>query len=172
MNIEITVDGTPSTADVTPRTMLAEWLRSIGKTGVHVGCDTTACGACTVLVDGAPVKSCTMLAVQAHEHSVETVHGLTPETGLSPVQEAFSAEHGTQCGFCTPGFVVAATALLRDNPNPTRADIIGGLEGNICRCTGYVGIIRAVEYAAATMRGEPIEPRAGIAHEVPVEPTT
>lgn len=169
MNAEITVDGTAHHADVTPRTMLAEWLRSIGKTGVHLGCDTTACGACTVLLDGVAVKSCTMLTVQADGRSVETVHGLTPAEGLSPVQEAFSAEHGTQCGFCTPGFVVAATALLANNPNPSREEIISGLEGNICRCTGYVGIIRAVEHAAAAMRGEPIEPRAGVAHEVPVD---
>lgn len=168
MNVSINVDGEARDADVTPRTMLAEWLRSIGKTGVHLGCDTTACGACTVLVDGAAVKSCTMLTVQADGRSVETIHGLTPDDGLSTVQQAFSAEHGTQCGFCTPGFVVAATALLRDNPDPSRDDIIRGLEGNICRCTGYVGIIRAVEFAAAAMRGEPIEPRAGTAHESPI----
>jgi aerobic carbon-monoxide dehydrogenase small subunit len=116
------------------------------------------------------VKSCTMLTVQANGRSVETIHGLTPDEGLSPIQESFSAEHGTQCGFCTPGFVVMTTALLRDNPNPSRQQIIEGLEGNICRCTGYVGIIRAVEHAAAAMRGEPIPARAGLAHDQPVEP--
>jgi aerobic carbon-monoxide dehydrogenase small subunit len=169
MNIEITVDGETRSADLDPRIMLAQWLRSVGKTGVHLGCDTSACGACTVLVDGDPVKSCTMLAVQADGRAVGTIHGLTPAQGLSQVQESFSAEHGTQCGFCTPGFIVATTALLRDNPNPSRQDIIDGLEGNICRCTGYVGIIRAVEHAAAALRGVPIEPRAGRAHDQPVE---
>ncbi len=169
MNVQITVDGESHSADTDPRVVLAQWLRSVGRTGVHVGCDTTACGACTVLVDGVAVKSCTMLTVQADGRSVETIHGLTPDEGLSPIQESFSAEHGTQCGFCTPGFVVMATALLRENPNPSREEIIGGLEGNICRCTGYVGIIRAVEHAAAAMRGEPIPTRAGLAHDQPVE---
>ena len=168
MNFETTVDGETLSGDATPRTMLVEWLRSQGKTGVHIGCDTSACGACTVLVNGDAVKSCTMLAVQADGADIQTIHGLTPDDGLSVVQEAFVAEHGLQCGFCTPGFVVAATALLAENPTPSRDEIEEGLEGNMCRCTGYIGIIRAVERAAAVMRGESPEPVAGAAHEHPV----
>ena len=164
----VRVDGGDLVPEVEPRVVLAEWLRSIGKTGVHVGCDTSNCGACTVLVDGRAVKSCTMFTVQAEGRVVETIHGLTPDDGLSQIQESFSAEHGTQCGFCTPGFIVATTALLAGNPNPSRDEIVEGLEGNICRCTGYVGIIRAVEHAAAALRGEPIEPRAGAAHDTPL----
>ncbi|MDH3499699.1 MAG: (2Fe-2S)-binding protein [Acidimicrobiia bacterium] len=172
MRFGMTVDGKACTGDVAPRHLLAEWLRAIGKTGVHIGCDTSTCGACTVLLDGSAVKSCTLFTVQADGRRVETIHGLTPAAGLSPIQESFVAEHGTQCGFCTPGFIVAATALLRENANPTRADILEALEGNLCRCTGYISIIRAVEHAAAAMREEPIEPRAGAGHEFPVEPSS
>lgn len=168
MRFEVTVDGENVAGEATPRTMLVEWLRARGKTGVHIGCDTSVCGACTVLVEGAAVKSCTMLAVQADGLTVETIHGLTPADGLSSVQEAFVAEHGLQCGFCTPGFVVATTALLAENPNPSTDEIKEGLEGNLCRCTGYIGIIRAVTHAAALLRGETPEPVAGAAHEHPV----
>ena len=120
-----------------------------------------------MLLDGDAVKSCTMFAVQADGSSVETIHGLSPDGGLSVIQEAFVAEHGLQCGFCTPGFIVAASALLAENPNPSRDDIEDGLEGNMCRCTGYIGIIRAVERAAAVLRGASPEPVAGTAHEHP-----
>ncbi len=169
MRFEVTVDGETVAGDATPRTMLAEWLRDRGKTGVHIGCDTSVCGACTVLLDGAPVKACTMLAVQAEGATVETIHGLTPNEGLSTIQEAFIVEHGLQCGFCTPGFIVAVTSLLAENPSPSRSEIEEGLEGNICRCTGYTGIIRAVERAAAVLRGERPDPVAGTAHEHPVD---
>jgi carbon-monoxide dehydrogenase small subunit len=168
MKFEVTVDGERQTADAEGRLLLAEWLRSIGKTGVHIGCDTSACGACTVLLDGEAMKSCTMFAVQSDGRRIDTIHGLTPDSGLSPIQEAFIAEHGVQCGFCTPGFVVSATALLRDNATPSRAEIQEALEGNICRCTGYIGIIRAVEHAAARLRGDSPEPDAGVAHEHPL----
>ncbi len=168
MKFEITVDGSRYPADESPRMLLADWLRAIGKTGVHIGCDTSTCGACTVLLDGEAVKSCTIFAVQVDGQEVETIHGLTPDEGLSVIQSSFVAEHGTQCGFCTPGFVVAATALLDDNLNPSRQDIVDALEGNLCRCTGYVPIIRAVEHAAAVLRGETPEARAGRGHERPI----
>ena len=168
MRVTITVDFEDQTADVEPRVLLVEWLRAIGKTGVHVGCDTSSCGACTVLVDGAPVKSCTMLVVQAEGTAIETIHGLTPTTGLSPVQQAFADEHGLQCGFCTPGFIVSTVGLLRESPDPSTAEIIDALEGNLCRCTGYTSILRAVKRAAALSAGEhrPIE--AGLSHEAPL----
>ena len=168
MKVKLTVDSADHEAEVEPRVLLVDWLRTMGKTGVHVGCDTSSCGACTVLVDHAPVKSCTMLAVQADGTGVVTIHGLTPDHGLSAVQQAFADEHGLQCGFCTPGFIVSTVGLLRESPDPTAAEIIEALEGNLCRCTGYTSILRAVRRAAVLAAGgqQPIE--AGLSHETPL----
>ena len=147
--VTITVNGRPRTLDIEPRLLLAHLLRQgLQLTGTHTGCDTTNCGACTVLVDGAPVKSCTMLAVQADGHDVQTVEGLGTASELDPVQEGFKQEHGLQCGFCTPGMMLASRALLDRNPDPTEDEIRHGLEGNLCRCTGYHNIVRAVQTAA------------------------
>ena len=151
--LTVTVNGAAREDAVEPRTLLVHYLREVcGLTGTHVGCDTSQCGACTVLVDGAPVKSCTMLALQAEGTAVTTVEGLAPAEGLHPLQTAFWEQHGLQCGFCTPGFLMAATALLAENPDPSDEEIGRGLEGNLCRCTGYVNIRRAVRAAAAAMR--------------------
>jgi len=149
--VSITVNGEPRTDDVEPRLLLVHYLRDVcGLRATNVGCDTTSCGACTVHVDGESVKSCTVLAVQADGADVTTVEGLAGAGGeLHPVQAAFRAEHGLQCGFCTPGMVMAAAALLRENPNPSEAQVREGLEGNLCRCTGYHNIVRAVLAAAS-----------------------
>lgn len=149
MKVEITVNGEPTGADVEPRLLLAHYLReNLGLKATNIGCDTTSCGACTVLVDGESVKSCTVLAVQADQQSVTTLEGLSHGVQLHPVAAAFRAEHGLQCGFCTPGMVLAAVSLLRENPDPTERDVREGLEGNLCRCTGYHNIVRAVLAAA------------------------
>ncbi|MBV9285090.1 MAG: (2Fe-2S)-binding protein [Acidimicrobiia bacterium] len=147
----ITVNGERREAQVEPRKTLADFLREdFGLTGTHLGCEHGVCGACTVLLDGDAVRACLLFAVQANAADVTTVEGLTPSGGeLSPVQEAFREAHGLQCGFCTPGFVVSVTAFLRDQPNPTDAEIREGLSGNLCRCTGYQGIINAVRLAAS-----------------------
>jgi carbon-monoxide dehydrogenase small subunit len=138
---------------VEARLLLVHYLREeLGLTGTHVGCDTSQCGACTVLVDGAAVKSCAILAVQADGASVTTIEGLTPAEGLHPIQAAFREEHGLQCGFCTPGMIMTAADLLGRNPDPTEADIRHGLEGNLCRCTGYHNIVAAIRTAAVSMR--------------------
>jgi aerobic carbon-monoxide dehydrogenase small subunit len=149
-DIAVTVNGTAHTATVPVRRLLSDFLRhDLGLTGTHVGCEHGVCGACTILVSGRPHRSCLMLAVQADGAELTTIEGISgPDGGLHPVQEAFVAEHGLQCGFCTPGFVVLATALLESNPQPTRDEIVEGLSGNICRCTGYQGIVRAVEAAS------------------------
>ncbi|GAB6984340.1 (2Fe-2S)-binding protein [Nocardioides pyridinolyticus] len=153
--VTITVNGQARTADVEPRLLLAHLLRQgLKLTGTHTGCDTTNCGACTVLVDGAPVKSCTMLAVQADGHAVTTVEGLAGPSALHPIQESFKAEHGLQCGFCTPGMMLTAKALLEDNPDPSEDEVRFALSGNLCRCTGYQNIVKSVLLAAKTMRGE------------------
>jgi carbon-monoxide dehydrogenase small subunit len=146
VKIEMTVNGEATNADVEPRLLLAHYLRDVvGLRATNIGCDTTSCGACTVLVDGESVKSCTMLAVQADQQSVTTLEGLSPDPEqLHPVAAAFRAEHGLQCGFCTPGMVMAAVSLLRENPAPTEREVREGLEGNLCRCTGYHNIVRAV----------------------------
>jgi carbon-monoxide dehydrogenase small subunit len=151
VEIHLTVNGTGRTATVPPRLTLADFLRDrCGLTGTHLGCEHGVCGACTVLVDGASVRACLMFAVQARGTEVTTVEGLSPPEGeLSPVQAAFRDCHGLQCGFCTPGFVVSVTAFLRDHPDPTDDEIIEALAGNLCRCTGYQGIVRAVRQAAA-----------------------
>jgi aerobic carbon-monoxide dehydrogenase small subunit len=148
MEITVTVNGAERSADVEPRLLLAHLLRDVlGLTGTHVGCDTTHCGACTVLLDGVPVKSCTVLAVQADGRSVTSVEGLG-DGQLHPVQEGFKEEHGLQCGFCTPGMMVVAKSLLDRNPDPTEEDIRWAISGNICRCTGYMNIVKAVQWAA------------------------
>ena len=152
MQIELTVNGAPRSDGVEPRLLLVDYLRQrCGLRAANVGCDTTSCGACTVLVNGRSVKSCTMLAVQAAGQEITTAEGLAAGGELHPVQEAFRQQHGLQCGFCTPGMVLAATGLLAENPHPTETEVREGLEGNFCRCTGYHNIVRAVLAAAETM---------------------
>jgi carbon-monoxide dehydrogenase small subunit len=147
--VTVTANGRTRHANVEARKTLADFLREdMRLTGTHLGCEHGVCGACTVLVDGRATRSCLMFAVQADGAEVTTVEGLTPDDGLSPVQAAFQAEHGLQCGFCTPGFVVSTTAFLGLNPDPTDEEIRAGLSGNLCRCTGYQGILRAVRAAA------------------------
>lgn len=148
-HISLTVNGRKREADVEPRRLLVHLLREdLGLTGTHVGCDTTNCGACAVILDGKAVKSCTVLAVQADGSEVLTVEGLSDEGKLGPVQQAFVEKHGLQCGFCTSGMVIAAEALLRTNPNPNEKEIREGISGNLCRCTGYIKIMDSVRYAA------------------------
>jgi carbon-monoxide dehydrogenase small subunit len=149
VELSLTVNGQAVTKQIDPRTLLAQLIRDhLQLTGTHVGCDTAQCGACTVMIDGRAVKSCSILALQAQGCAVTTIEGLTPAEGLHPVQAAFRECHGLQCGFCTPGMVVASAQLLADNPDPTETQIREGLEGNICRCTGYHNIVRAVQTAA------------------------
>ena len=149
--VSMTVNGKAVSADVEPRTLLIQYLRENQRlTGTHVGCDTSQCGACVVHVDGVAVKSCTMLAVQADGAEVTTIEGLAHDGQLHPVQEAFRECHGLQCGFCTPGMIMQSVDLLNTNPNPTEEEIRIGLEGNLCRCTGYHNIVRAVQHAAST----------------------
>ena len=153
--IAVIVNGTRHSADVEPRLLLVHLLRDVlNLTGTHVGCDTSNCGACTVIVDGVAVKSCTMLAVQADGSQVETVEGLEQAGQLHPLQEGFWQEHGLQCGFCTPGMLMVSKALLATNPNPSEDEIRRGISGNLGRCTGYVNIVKAIQYGAAKMRGE------------------
>jgi carbon-monoxide dehydrogenase small subunit len=160
--IGVTVDGVRHDDDVEPRLLLVHWLRDrLGRVGTPVGCDTSNCGSCTVLVDGRSAKSCTVLAVQADGCEVTTIQGLAQGSDWHPVQRAFHEEHGLQCGFCTPGMVLAAVDLLKDNPDPSDEEIRHGLEGNLCRCTGYQNIVRAVRSAASTMRSEPAPATTG-----------
>jgi carbon-monoxide dehydrogenase small subunit len=154
--VSVTINGKRREDEVEPRLLLVHYLRDVvGLTGTHIGCDTSQCGACTVHVDGRAVKSCTLFAVQADGHEVKTIEGLAGPDGLHPIQQAFWDEHGLQCGFCTPGFIMAAAYLLEQNPHPTDEEIRKGLEGNLCRCTGYVNIVKAVQTAARTMGGTP-----------------
>jgi aerobic carbon-monoxide dehydrogenase small subunit len=154
--VATTVNGRQHEHEVEPRLLLVHYLRDVlGLTGTHIGCDTSQCGACTILVDGKAVKSCTMFAVQAEGKNLMTIEGLATDGELHPIQQAFWDEHGLQCGFCTPGFIMAAAYLLAENPDPTDDEIRQGLEGNLCRCTGYVNIIKAVKTAAKTMGGTP-----------------
>ena len=149
-SITIQVNGVAETRDVEPRLLLVHFLRDVlGLTGTHVGCDTSQCGACTVLLDGKAVKSCSLFAVQAEGRSVTTIEGLAQDGKLHPVQQAFWDQHGLQCGFCTPGMILAACELLARNPKPSEGEIRAGLEGNLCRCTGYTNIVKAVQQAAA-----------------------
>jgi aerobic carbon-monoxide dehydrogenase small subunit len=154
MQVSFYVNGHRERADVEPRRTLADALREdLGLTGTHLGCEQGVCGACTVLLDGEPVRSCLMLAVQADGCSLTTVEGLAADDGeLHPLQRAFAGCHGLQCGFCTPGFLISALHLLTENPDPSREEIRAGLSGNICRCTGYAGIVDAVRQAAITIR--------------------
>jgi aerobic carbon-monoxide dehydrogenase small subunit len=150
--LEVTVNGAAREASVEARLLLVHFLRQeLGLTGTHVGCDTTSCGACAVLVDGVPVKSCTMLAVQAQGAEITTVEGLAQGGQLHPIQQAFHEEHGLQCGFCTPGMMLTSVAFLKENPRPTDEEIRFALSGQICRCTGYQNIVKAVQSAAATL---------------------
>ncbi|MDQ3462222.1 MAG: (2Fe-2S)-binding protein [Actinomycetota bacterium] len=152
-SITVTVNGQARSAEIEPRLLLVHLLRDVFRlTGAHVGCDTTSCGVCTVLVDGTPVKSCTMFGVQVDGRSITTVEGLAANGAMHPMQEAFKEEHGLQCGFCTPAMMLVATALLEENPDPTEDDIRWAISGNLCRCTGYQNIVKSVQYAAEQMR--------------------
>ena len=151
--VKAVVNGEPREASVEARMLLVHYLREdLGLTGTHIGCDTTNCGACTVILDGRPVKSCTVFAVQANGSEIRTVEGLEQGGKLHPVQEGFHQEHGLQCGFCTPGMMMTAVALLERNAKPTEGEIRLAISGNLCRCTGYVNIVKSVEYAAAQLR--------------------
>jgi aerobic carbon-monoxide dehydrogenase small subunit len=155
MPLTVTVNGEERGAEVEPRLLLVHFLRqTLGLTGTHVGCDTTSCGACTVLLDGVPVKSCTVLALQAQARSVETVEGLAKGGELHPIQTAFHEQHGLQCGYCTPGMMLTSVALLAENPDPSEEEIRWAISGQICRCTGYQNIVKAVQAAGAAMRGK------------------
>ncbi|HKV31262.1 MAG TPA: (2Fe-2S)-binding protein [Candidatus Dormibacteraeota bacterium] len=163
-SITVTVNGEKRSAEVEPRLLLVHFLREkLRLTGTHIGCDTTHCGACTVLVDGTPVKSCTMLAVQADGQQVTTVEALAASGTLHPIQAAFKEEHGLQCGFCTPGMMLTSIALLKEKPEPSDDDIRWALSGNICRCTGYMNIVKAVKHAGAQMRAAASVPEAATA---------
>jgi carbon-monoxide dehydrogenase small subunit len=164
MRVEITVNGEQRSDDVEPRLLLVHYLRDVcGLRAANVGCDTTSCGACTVLLGGESVKSCTVLTVQASGKEVMTAEGLAPPGELHPVQQAFRAEHGLQCGFCTPGMVMATVSLLAENPSPTEQQVREGLEGNLCRCTGYHNIVRAVLAAASqAAAGQAAAGQAGV----------
>ena len=152
MTVSVTVNGHSHTEDVEPRLLLVHFIReTLGLTGTHIGCDTSNCGACTVILDGQAVKSCTVLAVQANGSTVETIEGVEQSGQLSPLQEGFWQEHGLQCGFCTPGMIMTATALLASSPSPSEAEIRRGISGNLCRCTGYVNIVKAIQYGAAKL---------------------
>ena len=153
--ITVTVNGEEHALEVEPRLLLVHLLREqLALTGTHVGCDTTSCGACTVLVDGTPIKSCTHFAVQVDGREITTVEGLASADGLHPLQLGFKEEHGLQCGFCTPGMMLTAKALLEENPNPSEEEIRWAISGNICRCTGYQNIVKAVQWAARKMKEE------------------
>ena len=149
INITVKVNGKDHTAAVEPRLLLVHFIREVlALTGTHIGCDTTSCGACTILLDGRPVKSCTMFAVQVDGREVSTIEGVAQNGALHPLQEGFKEKHGLQCGFCTPGMIMSTYALLQKNPQPPEQDIRWGISGNLCRCTGYQNIVKAVQYAA------------------------
>ena len=153
-NVSVTVNGVARDADVEPRTLLVYFLReTLGLTGTNVGCDTSSCGSCTVLLDGDSVKSCTLLAAQADGREVTTIEGLASDGQMHPIQEAFRRSHGLQCGFCTPGMVMAAASYLQENPSPTEEEVRHSLEGNLCRCTGYHNIVQAILDAAGQTAG-------------------
>lgn len=152
MEVKININGVDVNRDVTPMTTLAEFLREhMSLTGTHIGCDTSSCGACTITLDGDAVKSCTVLAVQADGGSVTTIEGMSTNGALHPIQAAFKEHHGLQCGFCTPGMVMTAVDILKNNPNPSEEEIRHGLEGNFCRCTGYHNIVKSIQHAAETI---------------------
>jgi aerobic carbon-monoxide dehydrogenase small subunit len=152
--VSVTVNGVAREAEVEPRTLLVYFLReSLGLTGTNVGCDTSSCGSCTVLLDGESVKSCTLLAVQADGREVTTIEGIAADGQMHPIQDAFHRNHGLQCGYCTPGMIMAAASFLQENPNPTDEQVRESLEGNLCRCTGYQNIVKSILDAAGTMSG-------------------
>ena len=152
--VSVTVNGNAREAEVEPRTLLVYFLReTLGLTGTNVGCDTSSCGACTVLLDGESVKSCTLLAVQAQGREVTTIEGLATDGQMHPIQDAFHRNHGLQCGYCTPGMIMAAASFLQENPDPTDEQVRESLEGNLCRCTGYQNIVKSILDAAGTMSG-------------------
>ena len=154
MQISIKINGKTHSHDVAPRISLAQYLREVlDLTGTHIGCDTSGCGACTVTIDGAAVKSCTLLAVQADGCEITTIEGMATNGQMHPIQEAFKENHGLQCGFCTPGMVMTAVDILKNNPNPTEEEIRHGLEGNFCRCTGYHNIVKSIQHAAEKING-------------------
>jgi aerobic carbon-monoxide dehydrogenase small subunit len=162
--VSMKVDGVSYVDEVEPRRLLVHHLRDgLGRVGTPIGCDTSNCGACTVLIDGESVKSCSVLAVQADGTEITTIQGLAGDAGWHPVQQAFQDNHGLQCGYCTPGMILAAVDLLKANPSPTEDEVRQGLEGNLCRCTGYVNIVRSVMAAAETMRNADSEPKAVVA---------
>jgi len=153
MRVQVTINGEKREAEVEPRLLLVHLIRDVLRlTGTHIGCDTTHCGACAVLLDGRPVKSCTVLAVQAQGRQIMTVEGLEQDGQLHPLQEGFWQEHGLQCGYCTPGMLMTSYAFLKKNPHPTEDEIRWAISGNLCRCTGYVNIVKSIEYAAAKLR--------------------
>jgi aerobic carbon-monoxide dehydrogenase small subunit len=153
VKIKVTINGEAREAEVEPRLLLVHFIREIlDLTGTHIGCDTTHCGACTVILDGRPVKSCTIFAVQANDRNIMTVEGLEQGAKLHPIQEAFTEEHGLQCGFCTPGMMMTGFAFLQNNPNPSEEEIRRAISGNLCRCTGYVNIVKAYQSAARKLR--------------------
>jgi carbon-monoxide dehydrogenase small subunit len=153
MLVQVTMNGEKRQAEVEPRLLLVHLIREVFRlTGTHIGCDTTHCGACTVLLDGRPIKSCTVFAVQAHGKEIMTVEGLEQDGRLHPLQEGFMQEHGLQCGYCTPGMLMTSYAFLKKTPNPTDEDIRWAISGNLCRCTGYVNIVKSIQYAAAKLR--------------------
>ncbi|HEY4606358.1 MAG TPA: (2Fe-2S)-binding protein [Acidimicrobiia bacterium] len=156
MNVKVNINGVDRSADVEPRLLLTDFIRvTLGLTGTHMGCDTTSCGVCTVLLDGVPVKSCTVFAVQVDGRRLTTVEGLKQNGQLSPIQQAFHQEHGLQCGFCTPAMMLVGTALLEENPSPTEDEIRWAISGNLCRCTGYMNIVKSIQ-AAAAMKSEEV----------------
>ena len=166
VRVRVAVNGATHTREVEPRDLLVYFLREeLGLTGTHVGCDTSQCGACTVLLDGRAVKSCTVFAVQVDGREITTIEGLAKNGELHPLQEAFWNEHGLQCGFCTPGFIMTAAALLAENPRPSEDEIKRGLEGNLCRCTGYANIVKAVQTASQHMASATVAP--GLAATAP-----
>ena len=154
MNVAVTVNGKQYEHDVEPRLLLVHYIRDVlGLTGTHVGCDTSQCGACTIIMDGMAVKSCTLLAVQANGADIMTIEGLAKDGELHPIQRGFWEEHGLQCGFCTPGMIMTSVDLLKNNPAPSEEEIREGIQGNLCRCTGYQNIVKAIQYAAREMSG-------------------
>jgi carbon-monoxide dehydrogenase small subunit len=154
VQVNVTVNGTAYSKDTEPRLLLVDFIRTnLGMTGTHIGCDTTSCGACTVLLDGKPVKSCTIFAVQANGSSIKTVEGLKQNGALHPIQEAFKEHHALQCGFCTPGMMLVGSALIEENSNPTDDEVRWAISGNLCRCTGYINIVSAIQAAGAA--GQP-----------------
>lgn len=168
-HVKLTLNGQTVEADIEPRLLLVHFIREVANlTGTHIGCDTTSCGACTVQINGVPSKSCTLFAVQMDGADIRTVEGLEQDGQLSPIQEGFFEEHGLQCGFCTPGMMMTAEAFLRDHPDPTEEEIRRAISGNLCRCTGYVNIVKAVQYAARRTREAQAAPKETATVEAPI----